>query len=87
MSRGDRIRSERNRRKMSQMDLHKATDVGLRTIGRIEAGEAESSPSVAVLEAYLRIGDSYAAAWPGDQRPLERFSSVELLAELMRREG
>lgn len=56
-TRGGRIKAARQRLRprVTQLDMANATGVGLRTIGRIEAGEAEDSPSLDVLEAYLGI--------------------------------
>lgn len=93
--RGARIKLERKRRRLSQMDLHKLTGVGLRTIGRIEAGEAENSPSLDILEAYFGIDTLPAAdrddtptagaGVDGDPDGLERYTTTELLAEALRR--
>ncbi|HLU75599.1 MAG TPA: helix-turn-helix transcriptional regulator [Nonomuraea sp.] len=87
--RGARIRRERLRRRMSQMDLRDKTGVGLRTIGRIEAGEAENSPSLEVLESFLGLTDDQLprADEPSADEPggLESYSTTELLAEALRR--
>jgi len=90
--RGDRIRRERKRRRLSQMDLRDATGVGLRTIGRIEAGEAENSPSLEVLETYLGIRDDTLPAAERDHLDddtddggLADYTTTELLAEALRR--
>lgn len=93
-TRGARIKRERNLRRMSQLDLHKATDVGQRTIGRIEAGEAENSPSLDVLEAYFGIHDDSVTQVPQVAAPdadagappgLAGYTLMELLAESIRR--
>lgn len=66
-TRGERIRKARNLRrpKMSQLDLANATGVGMRTIGRIEAGEAENSPSLDVLERFFGIVDDQPSSHEG----------------------
>src|SRR5690606_7471744 len=89
--RGDRIRRERLRRRMSQMALRDAPGVGLRTIGRIEAGEAENSPSLEVLESYLGLNDDQLPRAGGGQLDedervgLDAYTTTELLAEALRR--
>lgn len=93
-TRGARIKRERNLRRMSQLDLHKATDIGQRTIGRIEAGDAENSPSLDILEAYFGIDDNSVTQVPITPDPspdvgappgLEGYTLMELLAESIRR--
>lgn len=93
-TRGSRIKRERERRRMTQLDLHKATEIGQRTIGRIEAGEAENSPSLTVLESYFGIADDsvpqvHPAAVPdadaGAPPGLDSYTLMELLAESIRR--
>jgi len=90
--RGDRVRRERLKRRMSQMQLRDATGVGLRTIGRIEAGEAENSPSLEVLESFFGLNNdtlpsAAAPDEPGDSvaSGLAAYSTTELLAEALRR--
>jgi transcriptional regulator with XRE-family HTH domain len=74
---------------MSQLDLANETGVGMRTIGRIEKGEGENSPSIETLEAYFGIGDSSVATdqgSPPDTPPtIEQYTLMELLAEAVRR--
>jgi transcriptional regulator with XRE-family HTH domain len=92
-SRGERVQRARNLRRMSQKDLAEATGVGERTIVRIESGRAEGSPSLAVLEEFLRIVTPTAVAPAGNDEPrpspiaeaLMRADDLELLAELARR--
>lgn len=88
-TRGQRIKRERIRRRMSQFDLANATGVSMRTIGRIEKGEAENSPSAEVLEYHLGIGESIPPADPEETgsppRAIEQFTLMELLAEAVRR--
>lgn len=87
-TRGQRIKRERNRRRLSQMDLHKATGVGLRTIGRIEKGEAENAPSIEALEDFLGLSDRLPEATdtaPEEAPTIEQYTLMELLAEAVRR--
>jgi transcriptional regulator with XRE-family HTH domain len=95
-TRGERIKRARNLLRQSQMDVHKATGVGLRTIGRIEAGENEHSPSVEVLENHFGINDSSVGTdndAPDTAEPvagapptsLDQFTLMELLVEVVRR--
>jgi len=96
-TRGARIKRERERRRMpdgkrmSQLDLHKITGVGQRTIGRIEAGQAENSPSLTALEDYFGISDdsvptdTHEGPRPHDEEAPPSLGRVmELLAEAMR---
>jgi DNA-binding XRE family transcriptional regulator len=80
---GRRLKQAREVRGMSQLDLHKATDVGLRTIGRIERGDADSSRYVAVLENYFAQNPPAPPPIPG--RLVAEASIMELLGEVMAR--
>lgn len=57
ITRGQRIRRERERRRLSREELAKATGVALRTIGRIEKDDSPGSPNIAVLENWLGLGE------------------------------
>lgn len=82
--RGQRIKRARERMGMTQLDVHKATEVGQRTIGRIEAGEAENSPKLEILEAFFGIGES-ATDGATDDLPAGRPPRpvIQLLTEAM----
>jgi transcriptional regulator with XRE-family HTH domain len=90
MTRGEQIRAARRMRRprMSQLDLANATGVGMRTIGRIEAGEAENSPSLDALEAYLGLDDQThpdAASHDADGPRLKEATLMQLCLELTSR--
>ena len=79
-TRGDRIRAERERRRLSRDDLAAHTGVNAKTIARIERGEVTTSPNTAILEHHLGIHHDDTA------RPtLADVDDLDLIAELARR--
>ncbi|MCW2905159.1 MAG: hypothetical protein JWO67_7424 [Streptosporangiaceae bacterium] len=73
VTRGQRIRRERERRRLSREELAKITGVGERTIGRIEKDDSPGSPNIAVLEGWLGIGEQSASEPVGvDEADRER---------------
>lgn len=81
---GQQIRRERRRRKLTQQALSNATDVSIRTIGRIERDETEDSQSRDILTDYLGLTPP-GAADRSDDPLLSEAPSVALLAEVGRR--
>ena len=86
---GDEIRQERKSLGLTQKQLAAATGVGLRSITRIETGEAErdgrdvDGRSLVVLQRYLRVGP-YKPAAGTDDPPLSAATPAELLAAVSR---
>lgn len=71
-TRGQRIRQERQRRRMSQQDLAGAVGVSVRTISRIETDAVVDPSTLPAVEDYLDIGRPGAAGVVGDTEATER---------------
>jgi transcriptional regulator with XRE-family HTH domain len=80
-TRGDRIRAERERRRLSRDDLAHHTGVNAKTIARIERGEVTTSPNTPALEDYLGITQPATPERPN----LADVDDLDLIAELARR--
>lgn len=90
---GEEIRHARRVRKMTQKQLAAASGVGLRTITRIETGEAEGdgkeaeTASLVVLQKFLRVGPYTPETGQSDDPPLSKASFTELVQAIVTRHG
>lgn len=90
---GDEIRHARRVRKLTQKQLAAASGVGLRTITRIETGEAErdgkeaETASLVVLQKFLRVGPFTPETGQSDDPPLSKASFPELVQAIVTRHG
>lgn len=90
-ARGYAIHRARRGARLTQLELSRATNVGLRTIGRIESGEGASEDALQACEYFLGLIREQPAEYEGQPhsstpRDLAAYSNAELLAELLRRE-
>jgi transcriptional regulator with XRE-family HTH domain len=92
ISRGERLRRARERRRLSRQQLADILNIGLTTVKRIERDQVHNSRNVALLEDYLKdyLNDTPAESTP-DIAPthpgptLTEAADLELVAELARR--
>lgn len=95
ISRGERLRRARERRRLSRRQLADILKIGPTTVKRIEHDQVRNSPNVALLEDYLKeyLEDKPPAdtkstpdITPPDPGPrLRTADDLELVAELARR--
>lgn len=88
-SRGERIRHERTLKGWKQEHLSELTGVSVRTIGRIEAGQAPRTRAIAKLEKALGIEpgrDVQARPAPRPEVSLSEATRLELINQLLKLE-
>lgn len=91
----DEIRRERKAQGYTQRSLAKASGVGLRSITRIETGEAErdgkdkdaDTRSLVMLQKFLRVGPYKPETGQSNDPPLSQASFSELLHALSSKHG
>lgn len=75
ITRGQRIKQARLRRRESQQQVATAVGVSMRTVSRVETDQVENPSTLPLIEAYLGISDEPDAAPP--EETSDRLRSVD----------